>query len=130
MVLDGVLTLVGQSESYWSNFRLANEASPAYFFMAVSPGLYVIGALVWFVGLWFLFKKLGQPCNLMLAMTFLVGNTWGSSTWIMKLIRESSWYAINDRSAILLAWVILASYFTVVSVNASFWLKKYFERLT
>ena len=66
MAMDGILTLTGQGRNYWNNFSSANEASPAYFFLVISPRLYIFGAIVWFVGLYFLFKRLKRPWDLML----------------------------------------------------------------
>ncbi len=47
-VVDGTLTLVGQDFYYWSNNKV-NEASPAYYFLLISPWLYFFGSIAWFI---------------------------------------------------------------------------------
>ena len=62
------------------------------------------------------------------ALTFLVGNTWGSSTWIMKMLREGGLYAPDDRLRILLAWGLLVTYFGLIGFSASKAVKSYFTK--
>lgn len=128
MFTDGLMTLIGQSPSYWRNFRTANEMSPAYFFMAAHPIFFIFGAVIWFVLLYFLFRKLKNPYNLILSCIFIAGNTWGSTSWITKLMKESGFLITTDRISIILSWVILVIYFTLIGTIAGLSFSQYFKR--
>jgi hypothetical protein len=39
-LLDGVVTLLGQDPQYWGGLRTVNEASPAYYFLLMSPSCF------------------------------------------------------------------------------------------
>lgn len=125
MLTDGIMTLVGQSPSYWSNFKSANEMSPAYFFMAAHPLLFILGGVAWFIGLYWLFLRLKHPFNLMIACTFITGNTWGSTSWITKLMRDNGFLVTTNRFSILLSWTVLIIYFVVIGILAGFSISQY-----
>jgi len=116
IVLDTTLTLIGQDASYWRNFKTANEMAPVYFILAFSPILFIIGSLLWYIFLYWLVKKLKEPLNLILALTFMVGHTVGSSSWIRKILFDTGIYIIGDRASTTYSWVILVGYFVLVGV--------------
>lgn len=125
MLTDGIMTLVGQNPSYWTNYQSANEMSPAYFFMAAHPLLFILGGIIWFVGLYWLFLKLKYPLNLMLACTFIAGNTWGSISWITKMMKDYGFLISTDRFTILFSWTVLVLYFLVIGVFAGLSISQY-----
>ena len=61
---DGTVTLFGQNKNYRSNYVLVNEASPAYYFLAASPWLFILGSMLWFAFWYWLFLRLKKPINL------------------------------------------------------------------
>ena len=127
-VLDGVVTLLGQDRSYWEiSYRFANEASPAYYILAKHPALFALGGAIWFIVLYLLFLKLKSPWNLMLAVAFVAGHAWGSSTWLWKFMRESNIYIIGNQNSITLAWTLIIFYFLLIGIIAGFFISKYIE---
>lgn len=126
MLTDCILTLAGQDSSYWINFQSANEMSPAYFFMAVHPMLYIIGGIIWFIGLYWLFLRLKPPFNLIISCAFIAGNTWGSSTWITKMMRETGILVSANRSSILSSWTIMIIYIIFIAIIAGISFNQYF----
>ena len=128
MLTDGIVTLLGQDKTYWKNHRSANEASPAYFFMAIHPILYILGAIVWFIGLYLVFLQIPHPFNLIVALGFIAGNSWGSSSWIAQILRKKCVYSQSNRTSILLFWSILVLYFLLIGAFATIFLSLYFEQ--
>jgi hypothetical protein len=59
-----------------------NEASPACFFLAIHPMVYVGGSLLYLVLCHWFFYRLKHPLNMMLAVALTVGHSWGSSIWL------------------------------------------------
>ncbi len=129
MLTDGIMTLIGQNPSYWSNFKSANEMSPAYFFLAAHPLLFIIGGILWFIGLFWLFLKLRHPLNLILACTFIAGNTWGSTSWITKMMKDYGFLVSTNRSTILFSWTILVLYILVIGIFAGLFISLYMNKL-
>lgn len=127
MLTDGILTLVGQNPSYWLDYKSANEMSPAYFFMAMHPLLFIIGGILWFIGLYWLFLKLKHPFNLILACAFIAGNTWGSTSWITKMMREAGFLVATDRFSILLSWIVIIFYFIIIGTTAGISISQYIK---
>lgn len=77
-LIDGILTLVGQEISYLSGGQV-NEASPAFYFLNISPFLFLVGSLFWFVLWYWLFKRLRELVNLFIMFLFIAGHSWGSA---------------------------------------------------
>lgn len=127
-VVDGILTLVAQGPEYWSSIRKVNEASPAYYFLLHSPGLYLLGAFVWFLFWYFIFFRLKKPFNLIIAIFFIVGHSWGGGGWIMRLFWEHGVYTLTDQSSIISAWGMLMVYFLLVAVVGAYCLNIYFTK--
>lgn len=129
MLADGILTISGQNISYWSNFSKANEMSPVYFILAfLHPIFYILGAIIWFVFLYYLFKNLKKPYNIILACTFIAGNTWGSASWINHLLENLNVMIITNRLTIITSWFILAAYFLIVGIAAGLSFLEYFSK--
>lgn len=123
---DGIITLVGQNEQYW-NSQMVNEASPAYYFLLVSPWLYILGAGIWFVVWYWIFRQIKEPFNLWLMFLFIAGHSWGSSSWIMKILRDNGFYAVGNQLTIMIAWGILVLYFALIALTASYCLRVYLK---
>lgn len=122
---DGIITLLGQGSQYWETARKVNEASPAYYFLLASPWLFITGSIVWFIFWYWLFKRLKEPVNLWLMFTFIAGHSWGSSSWIAKLIRDSGW--MSNQMRIMETWGILVFYFALIGLVATYCLRIYIK---
>ncbi|OWK36679.1 hypothetical protein [Fimbriiglobus ruber] len=84
-VLDGSLTLAGQTAEYWGGaYTQANEASPTFhYLLAAHPLAFVGGHLVWvavFVGIILL---LPDTLALIVCIAVTLGHTVGTATWVL-----------------------------------------------
>lgn len=127
-IVDGTVTILGQSPKYWQPNRVVNEASPAYYFLAASPWLFIIGSIFWFVIWYWLFKKLPEMIRLFLAILFIAGHSWGSGSWIMRMMREKGIYSVTNQPSVILAWCLLIIYFAVIAFIASYCLSIHYHR--
>lgn len=128
MAMDGILTLVGQDASYWSNFRVANEMSPAYFVMAQHPVFFVAGGILWFAFTYVLLQRLKHPLNLIVAVAMIAGHTWGSTSWLVRLLRNSGWFDLLDRTDMIVLWFSLIGYFLLIGISSGLAFSKYMDR--
>jgi hypothetical protein len=84
-LLDGTLTLAGQSAAYWAGTHAeVNEASPTFHhLLAMGPLAFAAGMLVWigvFVGIILLVP---DTLALILCIAVTFGHTAGAATWIL-----------------------------------------------
>ena len=127
-LVDGVVTILGQDKNYWTNPNVASDASPIYYFLIASPWLFIASSIVWF-GFWYwLFKRLKEPVNLFLMFLFIAGHSWGSSSWIWKIMKVNGVYTSNNQSSIMFAWSIAVLYFALIAFFATYCLKIYLKR--
>ena len=103
-VVDLTATLLGQDSQYWGYSRIVNEASPAYYFLVVSPWLFLFGPLMWFVLWYWLLKKLKDPLILFLMFLFISGHPWESASWIMRIFKQNAIYNLDNQPSIIFAW--------------------------
>jgi hypothetical protein len=115
-IADGLLTLLGQGKTYWNNYKIINEASPAYYALYISPWVFVFGSIIWLLIWFFIFKKLKEPVNLFFLFLFIAGHSWGSSSWIMKIFREYNIYSVSNQSTVIFAWILLILYLIVLAL--------------
>ena len=81
--LDAGVTLLGQSDVYWSNHLAVNEASP--FFTAllqVHPLAFVAGATLWLAIIVAMIMALPLLPALLLSITIVMGHTMGAGSWM------------------------------------------------
>lgn len=121
---DGMTTLLGQDKTYWTN-GVVNEASPAYYFLLVSPWLFITGSIIWFAFWYWLFKRLKEPLNLFFMFLFIAGHSWGSSSWIWKIMRQMGIYTPADQLSAINAWFLTICYFAVIASVATYCLRIY-----
>lgn len=126
-LVDGVTTLLGQNPEYWSN-KVANEASPAYYFLLASPWIFTLGSIFWFIFWYWLFKRLKEPFDLFLMFLFIAGHSWGSTSWIWNIMKVNGVYTPTNQLSVMFAWSIAVFYFALIALFASYSLKVYFER--
>ena len=125
--MDGILTLVGQDASYWIGGRV-NEGSPAYYFLKTSPWLFILGSIFWFIFWYLLFKKLKEPLNLFLTILFIAGHSWGSASWVWKIMRDNKFFTPENQISVMTAWAIVIVYFILISLFVSYSLRIYFRK--
>jgi len=123
---DGIITLLGQDSFYWTN-RVVNEVSPVYYVLLISPWLFGIGSIFWFVFWYWVFKKLKEPLNLFLMFLFIAGHSWGSSSWIWKLMKVNSIYIPANQVSVIFAWSVVVVYFALIALVATYSLKIYMQ---
>jgi hypothetical protein len=129
-LIDGIVTILGQDNGYWTNYSIASDASPAYYFLLTSPWLFLLGSVIWFIFWYWLFKRLKEPFNLFLMFLFIAGHSWGSSSWIMKMFKEACIYTLDNQSSIIFAWSLLIIYFLLIAGIATYCLLVYLQNST
>ena len=126
-LVDGVITLLGQSSEYWSN-KVVNEASPAYYFLYYSPWLFIVGSIMWFAFWYRVILKLKEPFNLFLVFLFVAGHSWGSTSWIWNIAKRNNLYTVSNQTSIVLVWSIVVVYFALIALFATYTLRIYLHR--
>ncbi len=56
---------------------------------------------------------------------FIAGHSWGSTSWIWKIMRENGIYTVNDQISVMIAWGIAVLYFSLIALSATYCLKTY-----
>ena len=123
-LVDASVTLIGQDKAYWTN-KVVNEASPAYYALVISPWLFAVGSIVWFVGWYLIFKKLKEPYNLFLMFLFVIGHSWGSSSWFKKMLSLAGFYSIENQINTMIGWGTIILYFVLVSLWTTYCFRRY-----
>jgi len=113
--------------AYWIS-RKVNEASPAYYFLKVSPWLFILGSIFWFAFWYWAFKKLKEQISLLLAILFIAGHSWGSTTWIFRIMRENGFYTSGNQISVMIAWGVAVLYFFLIALFASHSVKVYLKK--
>ena len=84
-LLDGLLTLVGQSSYYWGNYLAVNEANPIFAsLLQVHPVAFLAGAAAWLAMLCTMIVVLPQLAALILSIAVTFGHTIGSGNWLFE----------------------------------------------
>lgn len=82
-LVDGSLTLVGQSSFYWENYLAVNEANPIFAsLLQVHPVAFLAGAVAWLAMLCTMIVLLPQLAALILSIAITFGHTIGSGNWL------------------------------------------------
>src|SRR3989344_7315653 len=126
-LVDGAITLLGQSPEYWSN-KTVNEASPAYYFLYYSPWLFIAGSVVWFTSWYLIFLKLKEPLNLFLMFLFIAGHSWGSTSWIWNIAKRNGLYTPFNQTSVVLVWCAVVVYFALIAMFATYSLRIYLHQ--
>lgn len=123
-LIDGIVTLLGQSPEYWSG-RVVNEASPTYYFLLTSPWLFLFGSVIWFLFWYWLFGRLKEPLNLFFMFLFIAGHSWGSSSWIWKIMKDNRIYVRANQISVIIVWCVSVLYFALIALFATYCLRVY-----
>jgi hypothetical protein len=82
-LVDGSLTLVGQSSFYWQDYLAVNEANPVFAsLLQVHPVAFLAGAVAWLAMLCTLILVLPRLAALILSIAITFGHTIGSGNWL------------------------------------------------
>jgi hypothetical protein len=104
---DGSLTVLGQSEIYWSNFLAVNESSPAFgALLKSSPWMLAAGAVVWMVAFSFLIIAAPPTPALILSFAITLGHTVGSGSWLFEHFKFGAGYQIANAYYLMSACLI------------------------
>ena len=113
LILDHIVTLVGQPEAYWKNFSYANEGSPAYVLLAYHPVAFLLWGILYGAVISVLLIRLPKKFTLALGILVYTGHSWGSASWIPGILAKiglaASYY-----------WYITIVYFAILSVILAF----------
>lgn len=126
-LVDSAITLLGQSPNYWNGQGGVNEASPAYYFLLISPWAFIFGSIVWFSFWYWIVKHLKEPLNFLVMFIFLIGHSWGSSTWVIKMLRETNLYVPDNQISQMLIWGVVIVYFIIIAILATYCLHLYIK---
>ena len=84
-LIDGAMTLVGQSSFYWENHLAVNEANPVFSsLLQVHPLAFLAGAAIWLLMLCTMIVVLPQVVALVLSIAITFGHTIGSGNWLFE----------------------------------------------
>lgn len=120
-VTDGVLTFLGQD----FHRGVINEASPVYYILLISPWLFILGSIFWFVFWYKIFKRLKEPVNLFLMFLFITAHSWGSSSWIWKIAKDNGLYLKEDQFSVIVVWGFMCLYMVLIGLFATYNLQTY-----
>ena len=82
-LIDGSLTLAGQSSFYWENYEVVNEANPIFAgLLRLHPVAFLAGAAAWLAMLCTMILVLPRLAALILGIAITFGHTIGSGNWL------------------------------------------------
>jgi hypothetical protein len=86
-LLDGGLTLLGQSDFYWSGkFHEAVEWNPlALWILRQHPLLFTLSLILWIAIICMLIVSLPSNLARVVALSVQLGHTFGAATWLIRL---------------------------------------------
>lgn len=92
-VLDAILTLVFQPAAYWAgHFELVKEGSPLDRWLLLQhPLVFVTWVGVWITACSFSILWLPTRASLVLALTLILGNATGASSWLIWRLPGGFW---------------------------------------
>lgn len=123
MVLDLVFTLAGQPESYWQgNYLHFNEASPlGALLLPIHPAYFVLSFAFYIPFVLFLATNLARPLNIMVAIGFFLGHSWGSSSWVPIVFYKVTKVYTTD------TWYLIIGYLIIIAIISGFCVNKWLK---
>ena len=110
MMLDMVLTLVCQSVHYQSNYEHHEEsAQVGRMFLLLGPERFVVSFLLYAYLILYAVFKLPRKLGHAFFVGFLLGHSWGSTSWLPKLCSKVLFLEI-DR------WYACSGYFVAIAL--------------
>lgn len=124
MLLDLIFTLVGQPEIYWQKYIFVEEGSPlGHSLLSFHPGYFILFFIIYLLFVLFLVTNLTRPLNIMVAIGFFLGHSWGSASWVPEI------FAFLPSLGLYSNWYYTIFYFILLAIITgiciSEWLIKY-----
>lgn len=124
MLLDLIFTLVGQPEIYWKSYIFVKEGSPlGHSLLSIHPGYFILFFILYLLFVLFLIANLKPPFNIMIAIGFFLGHSWGSASWVQRI------FLFLPNLGLYSGWYYTIGYFIFLAVITGFcinkWLKIY-----
>lgn len=117
-LLDGIITLVGQPASYWSDFSKIDEGAPLTFLM-YGPWIFLLSVVVYTVLLGLIIYKLPKWISLGVGLFFFMAHSNGVQGWIGPIIMDKAQFLFDYY------WYITVLYSFVVVIIISFGMYKW-----
>ena len=105
-VLDGSVTLIGQSEAYWAgDHSKVLEGTPGFrILLTYGPAAYVLGLMAWVLAFVGMILMLPSTLALAICLQFTLGHTIGAFSWINRFPHGRKFpFLINAAAAFGLA---------------------------
>jgi hypothetical protein len=84
MLMDAIITLIGQPPSFWKDPGTVNEHDPLVrFFLARGVLAYAIGGLLYICGSLYIASVVPRPFGLAILFYVLLGHFWGATSWMV-----------------------------------------------
>lgn len=122
MLFDLVFTLVGQPEIYWESYIFVSEGSPlGYSLLSIHPGIFILFYIFYFLFVLFLVANLKRPFNIMVAIGFFLGHSWGSVSWVPRI------FSFLPNLGFYSNWYYTIGYFIFLAIISGLFIKKWLE---
>ena len=124
MLFDLIFTLVGQPEIYWEKYTFVWEGSPlGHSLLSLHPGYFILFFIIYLLFVLFLVTNLKRPLNIMVAIGFFLGHSWGSASWVPEI------FVFLPSLGLYSNWYYTIFYFIFLAIISGFcinkWLIKY-----
>jgi len=126
MILDLVFTLAGQPEVYWEgNYDFLNEGSPlGVSLLGYHPGTFLLFFVFYLLLVLFLLVNLKRPLNIMVAIGFFLGHSWGSASWLGVFISR---FSLFKNCSNFVYWYATIAYFIIIAIISGFCIDKWLK---
>ena len=94
---DAGVTLIFQPGDYWNQgFHLAVENNPmGRALMVQHPALFLVGIAIWILIVTGLVLWIPHPWEQIVALTVILGHTWGVSIWLYQNASSAYWFRMS-----------------------------------
>jgi hypothetical protein len=117
-LLDGIVTLVGQPSSYWSDFSKIDEASPLTF-LTFGPWIFLLSIVIYTAFLALVIYKLPKWLSIGVGLFFCMAHSNGVQGWIASIIVEKVHFLYEYW------WYISVVYSLIIVILVSLGLRKW-----
>jgi hypothetical protein len=115
-LLDGVVTLIGQPNSYWTDFSKIDEASPVTFLM-FGPWVFLLSVVVYTLLLALLIYKLPKWVSIGVGLFLCMSHSSGIQSWAPYIITEKMQYLYDYWWYISVAYSLIIGILVAISLR-------------
>jgi uncharacterized BrkB/YihY/UPF0761 family membrane protein len=115
-LLDGIVTLIGQPTSYWSDFSKIDEAAP-FTFLTFGPWIFLLSIVLYTAIVGLIIYKLPKWPSLGIGLFFFMAHSNGVQGWIGSIVVEKApflygywWYISIIYSLLVVALISFGLY--------------------